>query len=118
MPVPSKVCGYMGQNPAVCGPNSRLEREGLKKLKWMVIQELFATETCSILAGAGRKSGGDQTEVFILPAADAMEKEGSIVTSGRLIQWRPKVAAAPGEALPDHQVFNLVALKLKELYAL
>ena len=57
-----------------------------------------------------------KTEVFILPAADAMEKEGSIVTSGRLIQWRPKVAEAPGEALPDHQVFNLVALKLKELY--
>ena len=46
-----------------------------------------------------------------------MEKEGSIVTSGRLIQWRPKVAEAPGEALPDHDILNLIGLKLKELYA-
>jgi formate dehydrogenase major subunit len=100
----------------VSGPNARLEREGLKKLKWMVIQELFDTETCSFWRAPGENPAEIQTEVFILPAADAMEKEGSIVTSGRLIQWRPKVAAAPGEALPDHQVFNLLALKLKELY--
>ena len=46
-----------------------------------------------------------------------MEKQGSIVTSGRLIQWRPKVAEPPGEALPDDQILNLIALKLKELYA-
>ena len=106
----------LGQNPAVSGPNARMEREGLKKLKWMVIQELFDTETCSFWRAPGENPSDIKTEVFILPAADAMEKEGSIVTSGRLIQWRPKVAEAPGEALPDHQVFNLVALKLKELY--
>jgi len=106
----------LGQNPAVSGPNARMEREGLKKLKWMVIQELFDTETCSFWRAPGENPADITTEVFILPAADAMEKEGSIVTSGRLIQWRPKVAEAPGEALPDHQVFNLVALKLKELY--
>jgi formate dehydrogenase major subunit len=107
----------LGQNPAVSGPNARLEREGLKKLKWMVIQELFDTETCSFWRAPGVKPADIQTEVFVLPAADAMEKEGSIVTSGRLIQWRPKVARAPGMALPDHQISNLIALKLKELYA-
>jgi len=106
----------LGQNPAVSGPNARLEREGLKKLKWMVIQELFDTETCSFWRAPNENPADIKTEVFVLPAADAMEKEGSIVTSGRLIQWRPKVAEAPGEALPDHQVFNRVALKLKELY--
>jgi formate dehydrogenase major subunit len=107
----------LGQNPAISGPNSRLEREGLKKLKWMVVQELFDTETCSFWRAPGVKPADIQTEVFILPAADAMEKEGSIVTSGRLIQWRPKVAQAPGKALPDHQIFNLIFLKLKELVA-
>lgn len=107
----------LGQNPAVSGPNARLEREGLKKLKWVVIQELFDTETCSFWRAPGVKPADIQTEVFVLPAADAMEKEGSIVTSGRLIQWRPKVAQAPGAALPDHQISNLIALKLKELYA-
>ena len=107
----------MGQNPAVSGPNSRLEREALKKLKWMVCQEIVDTETCSFWRAPGVKPADIQTEVFILPAADAMEKAGSIVTSGRLIQWRPKVAEAPGEALPDDQILNLIALKLKELYA-
>ena len=107
----------MGQNPAVSGPNSRLEREALKKLKWMVVQELFDTETCSFWRAPGIKPADIKTEVFVLPAADAMEKEGSIVTSGRLIQWRSKVADAPGMALPDHQILNLITLKLKALYA-
>ncbi len=106
----------LGQNPAVSGPNSRLEREALKKLKWMVVQEIFDTETCSFWRAPGVKPADIQTEVFILPAADAMEKEGSIVTSGRLIQWRPKVAEAPGGALPDHQIINLIALQLREMY--
>ena len=106
----------MGQNPAVCGPNARFEREAMKKLDWMVVQEIFDTETCSFWRAPGENPADIQTEVFVLPAADAMEKEGSIVTSGRLIQWRPKVAEAPGEALPDHQIVNLIGLKLKELY--
>jgi formate dehydrogenase major subunit len=106
----------LGQNPAVSGPNSRLEREALKKLKWMVVQEIFDTETCSFWRAPGVNPADIKTEVFILPAGDAMEKEGSIVTSGRLIQWRPKVAEAPGEALPDDQIMNRIALKLKELY--
>ena len=106
----------MGQNPAVSGPNVRFEREALKKLNWMVVQEIFDTETTSFWRAPGEHPADIQTEVFVLPAADAMEKTGSIVTSGRLIQWRPKVAEAPGEALPDHQILNLIALKLKELY--
>jgi formate dehydrogenase major subunit len=107
----------MGQNPAVSGPNSRLEREALKKLKWLAVQEIFDTETTSFWRAPGVKPAEIQTEVFVLPAGDAMEKQGSIVTSGRLIQWRPKVAEPPGEALPDDQIVNLIGLKLKELYA-
>jgi len=106
----------MGQNPAVAGPNARFEREALLQLDWMVVQELFQTETVAFWQAPGLNPADVKTEVFVLPAADGMEKEGSIVTSGRLIQWRPKVAAAPGEALADHDILNLVALKLKELY--
>lgn len=106
----------MGQNPVVSGPNARFEREALKKLEWMVVQEIFDTETTSFWRAPGEDPASIQTEVFVLPAADAMEKAGSIVTSGRLIQWRDKVAEAPGEALPDHQILNLIALQLKALY--
>jgi formate dehydrogenase major subunit len=107
----------MGQNPAVGGPNARFEREALKKLDWMVVQEIFDTETTSFWRAPGENPADIKTEVFVLPAADAMEKAGSIVTSGRLIQWRNKVAEAAGEAKPDHQIINLITLKLKELYA-
>jgi formate dehydrogenase-N alpha subunit len=112
-----KGAWLMGQNPAVGGPNARFEREALKKLDWMVVQEIFQTETVAFWKAPGVNPAEVNTEVFVLPAADAMEKEGSIVTSGRLIQWRPKVAEAPGDALPDHDILNLIALKLKELYA-
>jgi formate dehydrogenase major subunit len=107
----------LGQNPAVSGPNSRLERAALTKLKWMVVQEIFETETVAFWKAPGVKPADVQTEVFILPAGDAMEKEGSIVTSGRLIQWRPKVANVPGEAKPDDEIIYLIGLKLRELYA-
>jgi formate dehydrogenase major subunit len=111
-----KGCWIMGQNPAVGGPNARFEREALEKLDWLVIQEIFQTETVAFWEEPGKSPANIQTEVFVLPAADAMEKEGSIVTSGRLIQWRPQVAAPPGEALSDHDILTLVALRLKELY--
>jgi formate dehydrogenase major subunit len=111
-----KGCWIMGQNPAVGGPNARFEKQAMEKLEWMVIQEIFQTETVAFWKEPGKDPASIQTEVFVLPAADAMEKEGSIVTSGRLIQWRPQVAEPPGEALPDHDILNLVGLKLKELY--
>ena len=112
-----KGCWVMGMNPAVSGPNARFEREALKKLDWMVIQEIVETETVGFWKAPGEDPSKIQTEVFVLPAADAIEKEGSIVTSGRLIQWRPKIAQAPGDALADDQILNLIGRKLKELYA-
>jgi formate dehydrogenase major subunit len=111
-----KGAWLMGQNPCVGGPNARLERAALAKLDWLVIHEIFQTETVGFWQAPGVNPADIKTEVFVLPAADAMEKEGSIVTSGRLIQWRPQVAQMPGETLPDHDILNLVALKLKELY--
>jgi len=106
----------MGQNPAVCGPNARLERAGLGKLKWMVVMDLFETETASFWRAPGVDPKSIQTEVFLLPAADAMEKAGSIVTSGRRIQWRPKVASAPGVAKEDIWIITQFVKALNELY--
>jgi len=37
----------MGQNPAVAGPNSRLERKALSKLKWLVVRDMVELETAS-----------------------------------------------------------------------
>jgi formate dehydrogenase-N alpha subunit len=107
----------MGQNPAVSGPNARFERKALGKLDWLVVMELFETETAGFWHAPGVDPADIQTEVFLLPAADAMEKAGSIVTSGRLIQWRDKVAAGVGEAKEDIWILDRLARELKKVYA-
>lgn len=106
----------MGMNPAVAGPNSRLERKSLGNLDWMVVMELFETETAGFWRAPGVNPKDVKTEVFLLPAA-ALEKAGSIVTSGRLIQWRPAVARAPGEAKDDVWIIDRMMKAIKQAYA-
>jgi formate dehydrogenase major subunit len=107
----------MGQNPAVSGPNARLERKGLANLDWLVSLDLFETETASFWKAPGVDPASVNTEVFLLPAVDAMEKAGSIVTSGRRIQWRPKVGNGPGDAKPDVWILTRLAEAIKKAYA-
>jgi formate dehydrogenase major subunit len=107
----------MGMNPAVSGPNSRMERKALANLDFLVVMELFETETAAFWYGPGQNPKDVKTEVFLLPAADAMEKAGSIGTSGRLIQWRDKVATAHGEAKDDGWILGKLTAELKKLYA-
>src|SRR5262249_20472917 len=37
----------MGQNPAVGGQNASFQRQALARLKWMVVRDLYETETAS-----------------------------------------------------------------------
>jgi len=106
-----------GQNPAVGGPNCRMERKAMENLKWMVAIDLWETETASFWTEAAGVNPADiQTEVFLLPAACHYEKQGSIANSGRWIQWRWKAVDPPGEAKDDLEIATELFLKLKELY--
>src|SRR6185295_18032606 len=44
-----KVDGFfaMGQNPAVGGQNASFQRKALAKLKWLVVRDLYETETAT-----------------------------------------------------------------------
>lgn len=106
----------MGQNPAVSGPNARLERRALAKLDWLVALEIFDTETTSFWKAPGVDPRSIITEVFMLPAADAMEKSGSLSNSGRLIQWRQQVASPPGQAKPDLWIVDRLFKAVREAY--
>ena len=57
------------------------------------------------------------TEVFELPCAASVEKEGSITNSGRWAQWRYKAVDPPGEAKPDAEIMNEIFAAVKALYA-
>lgn len=106
----------MGQNPAVCGPNARMERKALENLEWMAVAELFHTETTDFWKAPGVDPKNVKTEVFLIPAREAFEKEGSITNSGRIIQWRPQVAFPHGEQKTDIWILTKLTRALKELY--
>ncbi len=106
-----------GQNPAVGGPNSTLERQALEKLDWMVVSELWETETAAFWKRPGVNPESIKTEVFLLPACASFEKEGSVTNSGRWAQWRYKGAEGPGVARSDLDIIDSLVKKLKELYA-
>jgi formate dehydrogenase-N alpha subunit len=108
------VC--MGMNPAVGGPNSLKAREGLGKLKWLVTADLWETETSIFWKRPGINPKDIQTEVFMLPAASSVEKEGSISNSGRWAQWRYAAIEPPGEAKSDLWILDQFHKRIKALY--
>ena len=106
-----------GMNPVVSGPNSAKTIEDLSKLDWMVVIDLWETETAAVWKSPGADRTANDTEVFLLPAACSVEKEGCVTGSARWVQWRYKGANPPGDAQSDLWIINELALKLKELYA-
>jgi formate dehydrogenase major subunit len=105
-----------GQNPACSGANANKNREAFTKLDWMVNVNLFENETGSFWKGPGMDPKKIKTEVFFLPCAASVEKEGSITNSGRWSQWRYKAADPPGDALPDGEIMVELMDKIRKLY--
>jgi anaerobic selenocysteine-containing dehydrogenase len=105
-----------GQNPAVGGPSCDFERKAMENLKWLVVTELWETETAAFWKRPGVDPTTIQTEVFLLPAACSYEKEGSISNSGRWSQWRYKAIDPPGLAMDDLSIVNELAKRLIALY--
>lgn len=113
-----KVKGLIawGQNPAVGGPGAAFEREAMKKLDWMVVVDLFETETAAFWHAPNVDPGEVQTECFLLPAAFSFEKEGTVTNSGRWIQYRYKAVNPPGEAKSDTWIADRLFKEIRRLY--
>jgi formate dehydrogenase major subunit len=105
-----------GQNPACSGSNAGKVRKALAALKWMVNVNVFDNETGSFWKGPGVESAEIMTEVFQLPCAVSVEKEGSITNSGRWAQWRYKAVDAPGDAKADSWIMNELYRRVARLY--
>lgn len=113
-----KIKGFFawGQNPACSSANANKVRKALAKLDWLVCVNLWDNETSSFWKGPGMDPKKIKTEVFFLPCASSVEKQGSITNSGRLAQWRYKAVEPPGKCLPDAEIMNELYHKIKELY--
>jgi formate dehydrogenase major subunit len=92
------VKGYFlfGENPAVGSANAGLHRKALAKLDWLVVRDLVEIESATFWRDAPEVESGELstedigTEVFFLPAASHVEKEGTFTNTQRLLQWREK----------------------------
>ena len=71
--------------------------ELVKKLDFLVVQDLYPTTETARLAD------------LVLPAAGWGEKEGTLINSERRFGLVKKVVRAPGEALSDFAIFQLIA---------
>lgn len=112
----------MGQNPAVGGQNAGFQRRALGKLKWLVVKDLFETETASFWKDSPEVRNGElkpediQTEVFFFPAAAVPEMDGTYTNTFRLLQWHDKAIDPPEDARSDLWFTYHLGRRLKELY--
>lgn len=106
-----------GQNPACSGANSNKTRQAMAKLDWLVNVNIFGNETAEFWRGPGMNPKAIKTEVFFLPCAVSVEKEGSITNSGRWMQWRYKAADPPRGTKPDGEIMVELFDKIRALYA-
>ena len=116
--------GYfvMGENPVIGSVNGAMQREGLRRLKWLVVRDFAPTETAEFWRRAPEIERGEvrteaiDTEVFFFPAATHTEKSGSFTNTQRLLQWHHKAVEPPGDARSElHFVYHL-GRRLKNLY--
>jgi formate dehydrogenase major subunit len=113
------VKGYfaIGQNPGASGQNTELVASAMERLEWFVNIDSYDNETVSFWRREGADPSTIGTEVFFLPAATILEKEGTMTQTSRLLQWHDKAVEPAGESKSDAWYFNRLALRLKELYA-
>ena len=118
--VPGMLC--IGQNPAT-SLNARLQRKALRTLRWLVVKDVFETETASFWYAAPEVRNGEirpediQTEVFLFPSAMIAEMDGTFTNTQRLLQFHEKAADPPADCRSDAWFTHQLALRLQRLYA-
>jgi len=96
---PIKAMYILGLNPVVSYPDSNHVKRSLDKLDFLVIQDIFWTETC-------------QYADVVLPGACFAEKDGTFTSGERRINRVRKAVDAPGEAKVDYLIFGELAKKM------
>ncbi|SHI88713.1 formate dehydrogenase subunit alpha [Parasporobacterium paucivorans] len=87
-----KALYIFGEDPAATDPDSNHIRKALEKLDFLVVQELFMTETAKYAD-------------VILPGASYAQKEGTFTNTERRVQRVRKAVELEGEMRLDSDVF-------------
>ena len=86
----------MGENPFLSDPNINKVRKALAALEFLVVQDIFLTETSEFAD-------------VVLPATSYLEKDGTYTNTDRRVQLGPKDARAAGEAREDWRIVQQIA---------
>ncbi len=89
----------LAENPMVSDPDTNHVKEALEKLDFLVVQDIFLTETAKLAD-------------VVLPGACFAEKDGTITNTERRIQRSYKALDPPGEAKADWQILYEVSTRM------
>ncbi len=96
-----KVLYIMGENPMVSDPNLRHVEKSLKKTEFLVVQDIFLTETAALAD-------------VVLPSAAWAERDGTFTNTERRVQRIRKAVDAPGQAREDWWIITQLAKRLNQ----
>lgn len=88
----------MGENPMVSDPDIEHVRKGLENLEFLVVQDIFLTET-AMLADV------------VFPSVSFAEKDGTFTNTERRIQRVRKALAPIGNSKPDWEIISALAAR-------
>lgn len=94
-----KALYVMGENPVLADPDTDHVIEALEKLDFLVVQDIFLTETAAFAD-------------VVLPAASFLEKEGTFTNTDRRIKRGRKIIDSPGEARTDLDIVLYLSARL------
>jgi len=83
-----KAIYFMGENPLLSEPDASHAREALKRLDFLVVQDVFLSETA-------------QLADVVLPAASFAERDGTFTNTERRVQRVRKAIEPVGDSRPD-----------------
>ncbi|MBC8223536.1 formate dehydrogenase subunit alpha [Candidatus Bathyarchaeota archaeon] len=89
----------MGENPMLSDPDTNHVREQLGKLDFLVVSELFMSETAKMAD-------------VVLPAASFAEKDGTFTATDRRIQMIRKAVDPVGGSRPDWVIISDISRRL------
>lgn len=89
----------VGEDTATTDPDTNHIVHALKSAEFMVVQDIFLTETAKLAD-------------VVLPAACYAEKEGTFTNSERKVQRVRKAVDPPGEARPDWMIISEIGRRL------
>src|SRR5919107_967194 len=89
----------MGENPFLSDPNINKVRKALAALDFLVVQDIFLTETSEFAD-------------VVLPATSFLEKDGTYTNTDRRVQLGRKTLEPPGEAREDWRIVQQISTRI------